>query len=199
MSLILDALRKIELERKAKRQSSQEIRSEVLNYRGIAPVSEKSRIIPVTAALLLISAAAAGFFYLKNPETAKTDQTRRVETLNQEQTPITVPKQSPPTLSERPLQKIPEAETGRSTLPARPAAKTVTVKQGAGGDGITVSGIAWQDERVLRRAVINGSLVGEGAEIQGAKIVEIKENRVRFSRGSDIFEVVHSSGTGRQP
>ena len=34
MSLILDALRKMELERKAKRHGSPEIRAEVLNYRG---------------------------------------------------------------------------------------------------------------------------------------------------------------------
>jgi general secretion pathway protein B len=60
----------------------------------------------------------------------------------------------------------------------------------AGGD-LLVSGIAWQEERKLRRAVVNGSLVGEGAEILGARVVEIRENRVRFSRGGKIFEVVY--------
>jgi len=78
-----------------------------------------------------------------------------------------------------------------------PAAGALKSSQKSGEEGITVSGIAWQDERYLRRAVINGALVGEGAEIQGAKVVEIRENRVRFNRGGEIFEVVHSSGSGR--
>lgn len=79
----------------------------------------------------------------------------------------------------------------------KPSANNITVKQKVGDEGITVSGIAWQDERSLRRAVINGLLVGEGAEIHGARIVEIKENRVRFNRDNDIFEVVHASGAGK--
>ena len=49
----------------------------------------------------------------------------------------------------------------------------------------------------MRRAVINGSLVSEGAEVSGAKIVEIRENLVRFSRRGRTFEVIYSSGAGR--
>ena len=59
---------------------------------------------------------------------------------------------------------------------------------------ITVSGIAFQDERNLRRAVLNGSLVGEGAEVAGARVVEIRENKVRMSRGGQLFDVHFSSG-----
>ena len=59
--------------------------------------------------------------------------------------------------------------------------------------GITISGIAWQDERSLRRAVVNGSLVGEGAEIAGARIMEIRERSIRFSRGEKTFEVSYAS------
>ena len=59
---------------------------------------------------------------------------------------------------------------------------------------ITISGIAYQDERKLRRAVLNGSLVGEGAEVAGARVVEIRENKVRMSRGGQHFDVVFSSG-----
>jgi general secretion pathway protein B len=61
---------------------------------------------------------------------------------------------------------------------------------------LVVSGIAWQEERGLRRAVVNGSLVGEGAEILGARVVEIRENRVRFSRGGSSFDVGYK-GAGR--
>lgn len=89
------------------------------------------------------------------------------------------------------------AEVKPATPPVKKSAETVTKQQRNGDDRITVSGIAWQDERSLRRAVINGILVGEGAEIEGAKIIEIKESRVRFNRGGEIFEVVHSSGAGK--
>lgn len=54
---------------------------------------------------------------------------------------------------------------------------------------IKVSGIAWQDEHSARRAVVNGFLVQEGGNVSGAKIVEIFQDRVRFSQDGSIFEV----------
>jgi len=68
--------------------------------------------------------------------------------------------------------------------------------QGAPAD-ISITGIAWQDERSLRRAVINGTLVGEGAEVAGARVLEIREDRVRLSRGGQVFEAAFSAGFGR--
>jgi general secretion pathway protein B len=35
--------------------------------------------------------------------------------------------------------------------------------------------------------------VGEGAQVAGARVVEIKEDRVRLSRGGQTFEVQLSS------
>ena len=75
-------------------------------------------------------------------------------------------------------------------VPLRAAREEVV----SGGQDITISGIAYQDERRLRRAVLNGALVGEGAEIGGARVVEIKETKVRLSRGGQVFEVPFSSG-----
>lgn len=74
------------------------------------------------------------------------------------------------------------------------AAREEAVSASAGGQDITISGIAYQDERRLRRAVLNGALVGEGAEVAGARVVEIKETKVRLSRGGQVFEVHFSSG-----
>jgi len=54
---------------------------------------------------------------------------------------------------------------------------------------IKVSGIAWQDERRARRAVVNGFLLHEGSVVSGAKITEIRQDRVRFSQGGRTFEV----------
>lgn len=197
MSLILDALRKIELERKAKRQSSQALRNEVLHYRGAAPAADKSRIIPVTAVILLISVTVAGFFYFKKPEPPHIDTAQPKEILQTESAPTTSAQLLQPSPATPPLQKNVPAEVKTSPPQVKQAPKTISGQQNSGDEKITVSGIAWQDERSLRRAVINGHLVGEGAEIEGAKIIEIKESCVRFSRGGDIFEVGHSSGAAK--
>jgi general secretion pathway protein B len=54
---------------------------------------------------------------------------------------------------------------------------------------IKLSGIAWQDERSARRAVINGFLLKEGAVVSGAKITDIRADRVRFSSSAGLFEI----------
>jgi len=94
---------------------------------------------------------------------------------------------------------LPPAERAPSAMsrPAKPP-RAVEVPQAARVDApapadINVSGIAWQDERTLRRAVVNGVLVGEGAQVAGAKVVEIRENRVRFSRAGQSFDVPYTT------
>lgn len=54
---------------------------------------------------------------------------------------------------------------------------------------IKVSGIAWQDERPARRAVVNGMLMKEGSTVAGARITEILKDRVRFSLSGSVFEL----------
>ena len=54
---------------------------------------------------------------------------------------------------------------------------------------IKLSGIAWQDDSRLRRAVINGFLLKEGAIVSGARITDIQADRVRFSSPSGLFEI----------
>ncbi len=193
MSLILDALRKMELERKAKRQNSHEIRTDVLNYRGTAPASDKSRIAWIALLVVIASAAVSGIYFFTRPDTRSRESVKSAEPLQQE--PPTAIAQQPFQLTPaQPLQKNPLPE-GKSLKGSQgPAGKSLKPVQKSGDEGIAVSGIAWQDERHLRRAVINGALVGEGAEIQGAKVVEIRENLVRFSRGGELFEVIYSSG-----
>lgn len=70
-------------------------------------------------------------------------------------------------------------------LQARPAAAPLAP---APAD-ITVSGVAWQEERRGRRAVINGFLMREGSQVSGARVAEIRKDRVRFSRDGRMFEV----------
>ena len=95
-------------------------------------------------------------------------------------------------------QERPQArpETGRAAQ-SRPAHREAAVTPQAAPADIIISGIAWQDERSLRRAVVNGALVGEGAEVAGARVLEIREDRVRLSRGGQVFDAVFSSGFSR--
>jgi general secretion pathway protein B len=191
MSLILDALRKMELERKAKRHGSPEIRAEVLNYRAKPQQPEKSWLVPVIVALLLLSSTTAIFLYVKSSGPLQTEAVR---------TTVPVPVVSPPQpdpLALPPGKTVPPAVVDKSAAASRPAALKDESMPPSGDNPIEVSGIAWQEERALRRAVINGALVGEGAEVSGAKVVEIRENLVRFNRSGRTFEVMYSSGAGR--
>jgi general secretion pathway protein B len=52
-----------------------------------------------------------------------------------------------------------------------------------------LSGIAWQEERRARRAVVNGFLMQEGGVVSGAKITDIFQDRVRFSQSGKSFEI----------
>ena len=54
---------------------------------------------------------------------------------------------------------------------------------------IKLSGIAWQDERAARRAVVNGFLLKEGSVVSGAKIIDIRADRVLFLSAAGQFEV----------
>lgn len=88
-----------------------------------------------------------------------------------------------------PGEASPVAVRTEANVRPKPAAAAL---QPAPAD-ISVSGIAYQDERNLRRAVVNGMLVKEGEMVAGARVVEIKETKVRMSRGGQLFDVVHSS------
>lgn len=82
-------------------------------------------------------------------------------------------------------QKERQATAVRSVPEEKPASISV-----AAPADIKVSGIAWQDERRARRAVINGFLMQEGGTVSGARITEIFQDRVRFSLDNNrVFEV----------
>lgn len=225
MSLILDALRKMEQERRSRRGAAQDLRPEVLRYRLAAQPKQSSRYPLLVAGILLVGVGIGAGVLLKGNGPGAVTQGRQ-ETVEVAQAPAPLPAPVAPVA----MQPTP-APAASSAAPAEPVAAPVPAVQpvrpeparertapavqprpvvaavpqavpqqydsGAGqaeGADITISGIAFQDERRLRRAVVNGVLVGEGAEIAGARITEIKETKVRFSRGGHVFDVPFSSG-----
>ncbi len=93
---------------------------------------------------------------------------------------------SPPTTS--PARR---GRARRSAAPAmpQPVNHKQPVQAVTAPADIKLSGIAWQDERSGRRAVINGFLLKEGAVVSGATIIDIQTNKVRFSTAGGQFEV----------
>ena len=55
---------------------------------------------------------------------------------------------------------------------------------------LTINGIAFQEGGSDNLAVINGVTVSNGAIIEGVKVEDIQKDRVRFSQGSEKFEII---------
>lgn len=232
MSLILDALRKMEQERRSKRGNGQDLRPEVLRYRLAAQPRQKSRYpLAIAAGVVLLCAGLGAGFMLKGRSAEQAvgeppSATSMAQPQMEPQVPSPVPPAAvapapapvaaPQPLTAPSVAAVPTAPIQNpAALPAEPARNTSRVAlppsapeaapqprapreekatAAAGAPDIVISGIAFQDERRMRRAVLNGSLVGEGAEVAGARVVEIKETKVRLSRGGHIFEIPFSSG-----
>jgi len=90
---------------------------------------------------------------------------------------------------EYPVQKRPPR-----TIERKVQALSADLSMPAPAD-IKLSGIAWQEERRARRAVVNGFLMQEGGVVSGARITDIYQDRVRFSLSGKIFEIPLISST----
>jgi general secretion pathway protein B len=236
MSLILDALRKMEQDRKGRSGPAAVLRPDVLRYRA-RTAKRKKRTTPYLlicgGVVLLAGGIAAGMFALgrhnavpvaAGPSAAATSVAEQAPvpvpapvtlppaatapTAPATATPRVIPVTAanavaappPPAAAEAP-QVSPEiarepksAKAKRSRLPqTKPERRDAAEPVQPAPQDIAISGIAWQEERNLRRAVLNGTLVSEGAVVAGARVVEIKEDRVRLSRAGQSFEIPFSS------
>ena len=97
---------------------------------------------------------------------------------SEDDTPLVAAKKQAVRLRKRQGGGAPQAVGEKSVAPALSAPPA----------DIKVSGIACQDERSARRAVVNGFLMREGGVVAGARITEILRDRVRFSAGDKVFE-----------
>ena len=234
MSLILDALRKMEQDRNSRRGAAQDIRPEVLRYRAAAKPQLARPYLPAVVGLVLLACGLGAGYLLMGNRTARApeqaapaaSQVTKVTpaapmapavqiaplvevapVVPAPAAPLTQPTVAP-AVSERPAKPHPARPPAAASLPVRPEEpagrsrekpahrEAAAAPQAAPAD-ISITGIAWQDERSLRRAVVNGALVGEGTEVAGARVVEIREDRVRLSRGGQLFDAVFSAGFSR--
>jgi general secretion pathway protein B len=208
MSSILKALQKLEREREVRQGKPANIHKGILREdRRLRKGKAWSLFLPISVTAL----AAALLTYVvtgKNtgsspvapaskpistaPEAARPVPSSSVPTGNRVVTPVI--RQSPPPVietasgqkqqSDRQIQQAatPVPQHQPAVAAPQPVAPPPQAK-------LNVSGIGWREEPASRIAVINGSPVGEGALIDGAKVEEIFPDRVRFSAGKKLFDV----------
>lgn len=216
MSLILDALKKLDREKAAKRHGTVDIASGILRQDRS---KRRLMVIPVAVVLFAAVAAVAVTYYwtgvpFLTPVAVQTAPTFPVPAVQT----APAPQPAPPAAKQEPAAEpkpAPAAEPDRKqiTTPPPPAAETsrrierprvgppsavepARAPEKSGGDtapggrsSLKVSGIVWQEERPARRAFVNDVPVREGDTVQGAMVVEILPDLVRFSQGGKVFEV----------
>jgi general secretion pathway protein B len=228
MSFILDALKKLEQEKAARRNGEINISHEIV--RDTHQLRRRARrSVPLSAllaafGLVLLLGATGAFFWHKQdagggekdlaagssqtlPAAAKTVEVSQsvlpqVPSVQQDQTRLVkAPAPAPPPVApKRQMQNMvrPVTESPlRSDFNDR-SVQSSEEDSGSGGAGIKVSGVAWQDSPSARRAVVNGQLVKEGAQVDGATVEEILPTRVRFSSGGRRFTLSISGQLGRR-
>ena len=195
MSLILDALKKLEQEKAARRVRHMELRPAITGRRD-TPSSAPWRLpLLITVAVILAVAVTivvmGRFPHQSNPVTAAPAPVR--EESPKPMAPaaaiLPVPVHSPVIIA---TPSAPAQVPAPAVVPPPPAPRTKRaepVLTGPAPADLKVTGIAWQDERTARRAVVNGALAGEGAVIAGAKVIEIRQEQVRFIRDGQTFAV----------
>jgi general secretion pathway protein B len=200
MSLILDALKKLEQEKATRRARQVEIRP-ALTGRKNAPSSAPWRLPALIAGAVILAVVVTMVvmerFSSQNipavPAPVRQESPRPMEPSSAVTNPspvTTVPVQSPLTVPASPPAppQILSPVTAPPSSPQRPGT-VVPEPTGPAPADLKVTGIAWQDERPARRAVVNGALAGEGAVVSGARVVEIRQDQVRFSRDGQTFSV----------
>jgi len=126
--------------------------------------------------------------------------------------PATIPSAAIPAGRKRSLPHSPStspareapAPTAATRLPQEGAAvqvKPAPPLQPAAAPGLPVlqvTGIGWQKDNANRLAIVNGRPVVAGNVVEGARVEEILQDRVRFSINDRSFEIAVGNGYGEK-
>ena len=217
MSSILEALKKLEEEKAARRRGLGNIAGKVTSA-GRRARQKPAWTVPVAMAAIAVFAvlgtyAVMGGFSSRHGGTAQLASTTPPLPVPtpplQAAAPVEAPSAPRPVLpapAPRIAVQSPAATPHAST--ASPAAtkppvpllpQTESPSENAGAPSppvsagqfptINVSGIAWQKDNAARLAVVNGAPVAEGASVAGARVDEIFPDRVRFTYRDRSFEI----------
>lgn len=211
MSSILKALKKLEDEKTARRRDPFNIDAEIL--RDDRPPRYSLLGVSLLAGLLFVCGGGATYLYMQRtggtpsgspapsppaaaaPAAAPPENRIGSESVRPGQAP-------PPRPKERPGKVSPPPAPARRPADAKPGVKPAQAAAAAGGPAalrpaaagmaplVKVNGIAFQDGGADSVAVVNGIPVSGGSVIEGARVEEIRRDRVRFSHDGETFEVL---------
>ena len=215
MSLILDALKKLDREKSSHREGTANIAVEIL--RPDPPRPRKKMLwyfaavsITAVATACITYAVIAGFGIM-----SKSSPPATVSPPPSQQTATALPPRETVSNSTDEIGRAPakiknSAESKESAIPptGKKAGRDVSAKERDVVPGtikksaeptprvsvspqpsLKLSGIIWQEEPEERRAMINGRIATEGSIIEGVKVVEIQPARVRFSHNGRFFQI----------
>ncbi len=214
MSVILDALKKLDREKSIRRGGLPNIAVEILRPDFLRP---GKRILSYVAAVSLATAVITYTVMVKFGSLSKSSPPVPVNPPASSQQVLPVPsesgvvvKSSPPPSINPPLpsQPVPSAPLSHepvhappeaiSRVPPKiqsqeeskiPAAESTQTESVLGPRSLRISGIVWSEEPLNRIAVINGASITEGSFIEGVRVVEIFPTHVRFLHNNRPFEI----------
>lgn len=189
MSYILDALKKIEHEKNSKTRAGGRLNITgdlFVERQHHSPKDGVWRLLLLVAAASLFTFAVTWFVFRGKGQEKVTAAVPTVIAPSPVIVPPVKPVQMAPAVNTPAVQEM-KPPPAVNEVSQRQLKQSVQLIQ-APAD-IKLAGIAWQDEHSARRAVINGFLLKEGAQVSGAKIVDIQTDRVRFSSANGIFEI----------
>ncbi len=214
MSYILDALKKIEHEKNKKVHSDGRVNISGDLFQDRLPSTPGTGIRKVVALIVVVAlVACAGTWFALRGNNRKSVAVMHPVTPPPAPVPVPIPVVSAPQPQAGPLPAVqsisspvvpirreadeedtPEQKARHSKKQTKayspaPRQSVQAVSPVQAPADIKLSGIAWQDERSGRRAVINGFLLKEGAVVSGAKITDIQADKVRFSTAAGQFEI----------
>jgi general secretion pathway protein B len=216
MSLILDALKKLDREKSSRRNGTANIAVEIL--RSDLPRSGK-RILIYCTAIFFTAVIAAGITYAvmaqfgylpKSPPPAPVNPPIPGQQVAAAPLPPEPVRDARERASQAPLKMQNQAESKKSasSVNEKKTSSTVIAEETDIAPGnmkksdrhvskepattaplLKLSGIIWHEEPKERRAMINGTIATEGSVIEGVKVVEIHPDKVRFSYNGQPYEI----------
>lgn len=213
MSLILDAMKKLDRERSAASAGKRDIAAEILKP-GDPP--RRSGLLPLAIALGVTASVAAlvTVLVIGGPGTRKGDSPPTAPAASARQEAAaphpsesvavsgkTAPPQgssmgAPPVASPPATQRVGTKGDGERTAGERAtgreaASGKVPTRSEAGAalhPAVKISGIVWQEEPSQRKAMINGKVARVGDTVDGMRILEIHPSHVKLSFDGKSFK-----------
>lgn len=228
MSSILKALKKLEEEKIAQyEESRRHVSGEILKpqiERGISAkwlwlLAGVSTVVILLLLVALLRKAPTEQLTVKVNPSVKNEMTppspaqeapltKPAEGIPKSATPLALPAPeqqlksqtvlTPPLIHNLPRPAETELPGFKAPEPTRAEPAPVKLLPASTEAALTLNGIAWNRDSTDRLAIINGQPAGVGEIVAGAVVVEILQDRARFSRNGKTFELSIGKSSGKE-